>query len=207
MLFCTHTHGTYAHTPIHTTGAPGLLRTSRRTARTGTTTTSSSTASSSHSWSRPVTPRVCARWGLPVSQSVRFVCVCVFLFRPLGALRHTRTYAHARTRTNAHTHAHPYASQGTPFLAWTHGAFTPTHMHTNSCTLHTFLSRCLRRTGDGTGGESIWGGEFEDEFHPNLRHDRPYTLSMGKEHNLTLFVVRVSLCGMCFESSHRPVPA
>ncbi|KAG8236385.1 hypothetical protein J437_LFUL014906 [Ladona fulva] len=31
----------------------------------------------------------------------------------------------------------------------------------------------------GTGGESIWGGEFEDEFHPSLRHDRPYTLSMA----------------------------
>lgn len=34
-------------------------------------------------------------------------------------------------------------------------------------------------TGTGTGGESIWGGEFEDEFHPTLRHDRPYTLSMA----------------------------
>ena len=33
--------------------------------------------------------------------------------------------------------------------------------------------------GNGTGGESIWGGEFEDEFHPNLKHDRPYTLSMA----------------------------
>ncbi|GBN35946.1 Peptidylprolyl isomerase domain and WD repeat-containing protein 1 [Araneus ventricosus] len=34
-------------------------------------------------------------------------------------------------------------------------------------------------TGTGTGGESIWGGEFEDEFHPSLKHDRPYTLSMA----------------------------
>ena len=33
--------------------------------------------------------------------------------------------------------------------------------------------------GDGTGGESIWGGEFEDEFHRNLRHDRAYTVSMA----------------------------
>ena len=33
--------------------------------------------------------------------------------------------------------------------------------------------------GNGTGGESIWGGEFEDEFHPSLKHDRPYTLSMA----------------------------
>jgi len=33
--------------------------------------------------------------------------------------------------------------------------------------------------GDGTGGESIWGKEFEDEFHRDLRHDRPYTVSMA----------------------------
>lgn len=33
--------------------------------------------------------------------------------------------------------------------------------------------------GDGTGGESIWGGTFADEFSPKYRHDRPYTLSMA----------------------------
>ena len=32
--------------------------------------------------------------------------------------------------------------------------------------------------GDGTGGESIWGKEFEDEFS-DLKHDRPYTVSMA----------------------------
>jgi peptidylprolyl isomerase domain and WD repeat-containing protein 1 len=33
--------------------------------------------------------------------------------------------------------------------------------------------------GNGTGGQSIWGKDFADEFHPQLKHDRPYTLSMA----------------------------
>jgi len=33
--------------------------------------------------------------------------------------------------------------------------------------------------GDGTGGESCWGGEFEDEIVRDLRHDRPFTVSMA----------------------------
>jgi peptidylprolyl isomerase domain and WD repeat-containing protein 1 len=33
--------------------------------------------------------------------------------------------------------------------------------------------------GDGTGGESIWGGEFEDEIVNTLKHDRPFTVSMA----------------------------
>lgn len=33
--------------------------------------------------------------------------------------------------------------------------------------------------GDGTGGDSIWGSEFGDEFHPSLRHNAPFTLAMA----------------------------
>jgi cyclophilin family peptidyl-prolyl cis-trans isomerase len=34
-------------------------------------------------------------------------------------------------------------------------------------------------TGTGRGGESLWGGKFEDEFHPSLKHDEPGVLSMA----------------------------
>jgi len=33
--------------------------------------------------------------------------------------------------------------------------------------------------GDGTGGESIWGGEFEDEFVSDLKFDRPFQVAMA----------------------------
>jgi len=53
----------------------------------------------------------------------------------------------------------------------------------NGHIFHRVIKQFMVQTGDptgtGTGGESIWGGEFEDEFHPKLRHDRPYTLSMA----------------------------
>ncbi|CDS01634.1 hypothetical protein [Sporisorium scitamineum] len=48
---------------------------------------------------------------------------------------------------------------------------------------HRIIKKFMLQTGDplgdGTGGESLWGGNFEDEFHPSLNHSKPFTLSMA----------------------------
>lgn len=53
----------------------------------------------------------------------------------------------------------------------------------NGIIFHRVIRKFMIQTGDplgdGTGGESIWGKEFEDEFSPELRHDKPYTVSMA----------------------------
>jgi len=53
----------------------------------------------------------------------------------------------------------------------------------DNITFHRIIKGFMLQTGDpegdGTGGESLWGGEFEDEFVRDLRHDRPFTVSMA----------------------------
>jgi peptidylprolyl isomerase domain and WD repeat-containing protein 1 len=52
----------------------------------------------------------------------------------------------------------------------------------NNVIFHRVIRKFMIQTGDplgdGTGGESIWGKEFEDEFS-TLKHDKPYTVSMA----------------------------
>jgi cyclophilin family peptidyl-prolyl cis-trans isomerase len=49
-------------------------------------------------------------------------------------------------------------------------------------------------TGTGRGGESYWGGPFEDEFVPSLMHDKPGIISManaGPNTNTSQFFITV----------------
>jgi peptidylprolyl isomerase domain and WD repeat-containing protein 1 len=52
----------------------------------------------------------------------------------------------------------------------------------NNVIFHRVIRKFMIQTGDplgdGTGGESIWGKEFADEFSV-LKHDKAYTVSMA----------------------------
>ncbi|KAI2616604.1 hypothetical protein GGR54DRAFT_234163 [Hypoxylon sp. NC1633] len=56
-----------------------------------------------------------------------------------------------------------------------HGYYNNTIFHR---VIRKFMIQGGDPLGDGTGGESIWAKEFEDEFS-TLKHDKPYTVSMA----------------------------
>lgn len=53
----------------------------------------------------------------------------------------------------------------------------------NGTTFHRVIPQFMLQGGDpdgnGTGGKSLWGKKFEDEFAPTLKFDRPGLLAMA----------------------------
>ena len=62
--------------------------------------------------------------------------------------------------------------------------------------IRSFMIQTGDPDGDGTGGSSIWGDEFEDEIRPNLIHES-FTLSManaGPNTNASQFFITTVPC-------------
>ena len=58
------------------------------------------------------------------------------------------------------------------------GYYDGTTFHRN---MRGFMIQGGDPTGTGKGGESIWGGTFDDEFNPNNVHDKRGMLSMANK--------------------------
>ncbi|CAN6647998.1 peptidyl-prolyl cis-trans isomerase [Trichomonascus vanleenenianus] len=56
------------------------------------------------------------------------------------------------------------------------GTYDGTKIHRN---IKGFMAQMGDPTGTGKGGESIWGGKFEDEIKPTLRHNKRGIVSMA----------------------------
>lgn len=68
--------------------------------------------------------------------------------------------------------------------------YSPCFSYYNGNIFHRVIKGFMVQTGDptgtGCGGESIWGEEFQDEFVPTLKHDRPYTVIINSQTSLWL---------------------
>jgi peptidyl-prolyl cis-trans isomerase-like 3 len=58
------------------------------------------------------------------------------------------------------------------------GYYNNTTFHRN---MRGFMIQAGAPDSTGKGGDSIWGGEFDDEFHPENVHDRRGVLSMANK--------------------------